>query len=148
MKILHPEVMDGPHFSTPFFWVSKEGKANKLPDKLPDDILTLKTHIGGLSWHSINGYFLAENEGPLRGFFLEDGFDNADNGSSGLIFLYDGKESTAWSWNYERDPKESKGSYRIASADQLAKPLPSHLLKTLAPLLNLAEKEADGWPGP
>jgi hypothetical protein len=145
LRILHPKVVGGPHFSTPFFWISKAGE---IEGDLPDGIVTLKTHIGGLSWHAIRGYFFAENEGALRGFFLEDGFDNADNGSSGLIFLFDGKESTAWRWNYDRDSSKSKGSYRIASADGLANPLPRHLLKALAPLLNLAEKEADAWPGP
>ena len=144
VKILHPKVMDGPHFSTPFFWVSRKGKENHLPK----DILTLKTHIGGLSWHSIEGYFFAEKEGSLGGFFLEDGFDNADNGSSGLIFVNDGKASSGWSWSYRRDTKETKGSYRIASADPWAQPMPPHLLKALAPVLKLAEKEANAWPGP
>jgi hypothetical protein len=145
LKILHPKVMEGPHFSTPFFWISK---GDEIQGHLPNGILTLKTHIGGLNWHSIRGYFFAENEGSLRGFFLEDGFDNADNGSSGLIFINDGKDSIAWRWIYDRDPNKSKGSYRIVSADELAKPLPPHLLKVLAPLLDLAEKEADAWPGP
>jgi hypothetical protein len=144
VKILHPKVMDGPHFSTPFFWVIRKGKENHLPE----DILTLKTHIGGLSWHSVKGYFFAEKEGSLGGFFLEDGFDNADNGSSGLIFVNDGKASSGWSWSYRRDAKESKGSYRIASADPWAQPMPPHLLKALAPVLKFAEKEANAWPGP
>jgi len=144
VKILHPKVMEGPHFSTPFFWVSRKGKENHLPK----DIITLETHIGGLSWHSVKGYFFAEKDGTLGGFFLEDGFDNADNGSSGLIFVDDGKASSGWSWSYRRDTKESKGSYRITSADPWAKPMPPHLLKALAPVLKLAEKEANAWPGP
>jgi hypothetical protein len=144
MKILHPKVIDGPHFSTPFFWTSRNGDIRSIPE----DIVTFQTHIGGLSWHSIRGYFFAENEGSLRGFFVEDGFDNADNGSSGLIFVQDGKKSSGWIWIYERDSNESKGSYRITSADRRTESMPPPLLKALAPVLNLAEKEADAWPGP
>jgi hypothetical protein len=84
----------------------------------------------------------------LGGFFLEDGFDNADNGSLGLILVNDGKASSGWSWSYRKDAKESKGSYRITSADPWAQPMPPHLLKALAPVLWLAEKEANAWPGP
>lgn len=143
VRIYHPEVIKGPHFSTPFFWVSsQEGET------FYDSLISVRSHMEAMSWYSIHGYFFAEKKGTLRGFFLEDGVDNADNGASGLLFLYDGKKSTAWRWGYDRDPHKKKGSYHIISADALKKPAPADLIKKLAPILNHAEKQADAWPGP
>lgn len=145
VRILHPKVIKGPHFSTPFFWVSERGKKNDF-SSLP---ITVRTHIGGLSWHSANfgSYFFAEKNGALRGFFLEDGFDNADNGSSGLMFLHDGKDAAVWRWTNDGRRKKVKSVYRIFSCDDAKKPAPASLIKKLAPLLDFAEEEAGGWPG-
>lgn len=143
VRVLHPRVVEGPHFSTPFFWVSDKAGENYF-----ESLLALRPHIGGLSWHSGNGYFFAEKNGPLRGFFLEDGFDNWDDRSSGLIFVHDGKHSTAWRWEYDDQPDGKKRGYHITSADDLAKPAPKELIQALTPVLELAEKEAGGWPGP
>lgn len=57
VRIFHPKVIEGPHFSTPFFWTSVPEEPNGF-----DGYLTLATHFGGLSWHSINGYFFAETD--------------------------------------------------------------------------------------
>jgi len=141
MKVLHPKVTEGPHYSTPFFWISKGNET-----VWGKDTLTLKTHIGGLYWLRIKGYFFAEKEGSLRGFFLQNGVDNAQNGMEGLIYVYDEKDKfKAWDWSYDIAPNESKGTYQITSADGLGNPAPPHFLKALAPLLDIAEKEADGW---
>ena len=124
VRIYHPKVVEGPHFSTPFFWISERGKKNSY-----DNFATLRPHIGGLSWHSINGYFFAEKEGALRGFFLEDGFDNADNGSSGLLFLHENGESFAWRWFYTKQANQKKGRYEITDANNAKKDAPVTLLK-------------------
>ena len=145
LRIYHPKAAgeSGPHFSTPIFWTSKHGDKHSA-----GHFLVLKTHLGGLSWHSIRGYFFAEKAGKLRGYFIEDGFDNADNGSSGLILLQDDGGESAWSWTYVRDPKKTKGTYRITSAEDPKQKAPEALLRRISEVLNLAEKEADAWPGP
>ncbi len=144
VSILHPKVLKGPHFSTPFFWVSERGKKHDFVS-----LITVRSHIGGLSWHSANlgSYFFAEKKGNLRGFFLEDGFDNADDGSSGLIFLHDGKDAVVWRWTNGGRRKKVKGVYRIFSCDDANTPAPASLIKKLALILEHAEEEAGGWPG-
>jgi len=143
LRIYHPKVVEGPHFSTPFFWAS-----DAKEKKTYHTVVTLPSHIGGLSWYSINGYFFAEKNGKLRGFFLENGFDNADNGSTGLIFLHDGATPTAWRWIYDRDPNKEKGTYRVVSTDKSENPAPKELISKISAVMNLAEKEANAWPGP
>lgn len=144
LRIVHPKVVEGPHFSSPFFWVSEEGEEGfSLP------FLTVRSHVGGLSWYSCNwGYFFAEKKGRLRGFFLENGFDNADNGSAGLLLLHDGKESTAWTWRYDRPAAQRRGDYKIADVHNAEKPLPEGIWKRVQAVLDHAAKEADYWPGP
>lgn len=144
VRIYHPKVVEGPHFSSPFFWLSKRGA-----EGFSWPILTVRSHVGGLSWYSCNqGYFFAEKKGSLRGFFLENGFDNADNGSSGLLLFHDGEVSTAWKWVYQRPASQRKGKYVIADAHDSKKALPAAIWKRLQTLLDHAEKEADFWPGP
>lgn len=143
VRIYHPKVVEGPHFSTPFFWGSERGKKDSY-----NDIMAVRPHVGGLSWHSINGYFFAEKDGTLKGFFLEDGFDNADNGSSGLLFLRDNGKSSAWRWSYVRSAAEKKGRYEVVDANNSKKAAPAALLRRLFPILDHAEVQADFWPGP
>jgi hypothetical protein len=143
VRIYHPKVVEGPHFSSPFFWISSRDKG-----LVYESIVTVRSHVGGLSWHSANGYFFAAKERELRGFFLEDGFDNADNGSSGLIFLSDEGKTSAWRWSYIRPASEKKGRYVIVDANETNKAAPASLLKQIAPVLDHAEVEADFWPGP
>ena len=145
--ILHPKIIKGPHFSVPYFWVNPEGDEQNFDYH---SLISLKPHMGVLSWYSANrGYFFAEadkdQKGPVRGFFLEDGFDNWDNGSSGLIFMHDGKASNAWRWVYIRDAKKKKGSYKITSTDQADQIMPNDLIKRIAPILDHAEIQADAW---
>jgi hypothetical protein len=143
VRIYHPKVIEGPHFSSPFFWISDQDDGLDF-----ESFITVRSHVGGLSWHSADGYFFAEKEGALRGFFLEDGFDNADNGSSGLLFLRDKGQSSAWRWSYVRPASEKKGHYEITDANDTTKILPDALLKRIAPILDHAEHEAGAWPGP
>ncbi len=143
-KVLHPKVLDGPHFSTPFFWATKKGEFNVF-----EGLVTWKTHIGGLDWLSLNnGYFFTEKKGKLRGFFFEDGFDNYDNGSSGLIVIFKDQLPIVWKWEYDRDPNKPKGHYIITDINDPKKAAPAALFKQLDEVLKLAEKEADAWPGP
>jgi len=143
VRIYHPIVVEDLYFSTPLFWISKQkyGLVYK-------SFVTVRSHVGVLSWHSINGYFFAAKHGTLRGFFLEDGFDNWDNGSSGLLFLHDDGKSSAWRWRYVRPASQKKGHYKIVDANNAKKAAPATLLKKIAPILDYAEVQADFWPGP
>lgn len=143
VRILHPRFFTGPHFSSPFFWVSKSGEVESR-----NQFIAVRTVTGGLTWNSINGYFFAENKGSLRGFFLEDGCENADFGSSGLLFLFDGDKCSAWKWSYLRQAEEKKGTFHVTEADDPTKPAPSELLKQLSQVFEHAEAQADAWPGP
>ena len=143
VRIYHPHVVDGPHFSTPFFWIS--GKDQKAEYQ---SLLSVRSLIAGLGWHSIDGYFFAELDGELRGFFLEDGFDNADNGSSGLIFLHDGGKSSAWKWSYIREARQNEGQYEITDANDPKKAVPEALLRRIASVIEYAAVQAEFWPGP
>lgn len=136
VRIFHPEVAVGPHFSSPFFWVSEKDQENSMRD-----FVSVKSHIGGLSWHRIGGYFFAEKEGNLAGYFLQDGFDNADAGSSGLVLLHDGKESQAWRWIYQR------GEFQVTDANDETKTASENMLRRIAEVMNHAKEQADGWPG-
>lgn len=143
VRILHPGFFAGPHFSSPVFWVSKSGEVES-----PNHFVAVRTTAGGLTWNSINGYFFAGKKGTLRGFFLEDGRENADFGSSGLLFLFDGAQSSAWKWSYMRRAEEKKGTFRVTEADDPAKPAPDELLEQLSQVFEHAEAQADAWPGP
>ncbi len=145
VRIAHPKIAPvETHVSCPFFWV--EGKVGL--DSF-EQIVTVRTFIHPLSWHSACwAYFFAEKHGQLRGFFLENGCDNADNGSSGLLFLQDGKTVSAWHWMYHRDPEKPKGHYEINAAEEAGKVMPKELMKRILPMLERAEKDADAWPGP
>ncbi|SHI49830.1 hypothetical protein SAMN02745181_0259 [Rubritalea squalenifaciens DSM 18772] len=143
--VLHPKIIEGLHVSVSFFVVN-DGEHFKA-------IATAPSHLDVLSWHSLNqAYFFSaqDDEGGaiLSGFFLEDGHDNADNGSAGLIFLYQSRKATAWRWHYVRDPQLSKGKFFITEASDRDKSIPNNLIEQLTPILKHAEKEADSWPGP
>jgi hypothetical protein len=143
VRILHPNLAPGPHFSTPVFWVSRGGETD-----FERQFIAVPTSVGGLTWNSINGYFFAEKQGGLRGFFLEDGFENSDFGSSGLLFLCDGDECSAWKWSYLRNAGEKKGRFQVTNAADPSKLAPDKILKRLGTVLKYAETEADAWPGP
>jgi hypothetical protein len=111
------------------------------------------SHVGALTWHSANtAYFFAEESkggaNPFAGFFLQDGWDNADWGASGLLFVYDGNEVSAWNWGYSRQPEEKRGRYMITNVMDKSKPAPDSLIERLTPILDRAERDADSWPGP
>ena len=151
LHISHPQVIDGPHFSVPFFWVSPKGK---FRDFEWNSLVSTKPHVGGVSWHSAcnEAYFFSEDlnggEVGFRGFFLVDGQDNMDWGASGLLFVYDGKVSTVWRWEYARDPKKKKGVYSFhQSGNEEVKP-PEDMMKRISPVFKHAETEAEAWPGP
>lgn len=143
VRILHPKLAPGPHFSTPVFWVSQSGETD-----FERQFISLPTSVGGLTWNSINGYFFAEENDGLRGFFLEDGFENSDFGSAGLLFLFDGNKCSAWKWSYLRQAGQTKGMFQITDAADPAKPAPDELFKQLGSVLKHAETQADAWPGP
>lgn len=155
-RVLHPEIVPGPHFSTALFWVGTEGE---MPTSGIGGLVSAPTQGQGLNWHSLNWVsFFSESQGKpeeggksdeiLSGFLAVDGQDNADWGASGLLYLYDGKACTLWSWIYSREPEEAKGVYTIVSANDPAKALPANWRKRLSPLLEKAEVAADYWPGP
>ncbi|MBU1219041.1 hypothetical protein KKF34_14960 [Myxococcota bacterium] len=98
VRIYHPVSLYGPHFSSPFFWVSTDKHAAF------NHFVSAPSHVGALKWHSIKGYFFSLKDDIFSGFFLEDGFDNWNSGSSGLIFIYNGKESSSWYWEFDIDP--------------------------------------------
>jgi len=108
--------------------------------------------VDGLHWNSANvAYFFAEvkkdEPHPLKGFFLVNGADNADSGATGLLFLFDGKNSSAWTWTYSQPPDEKRSRYQITGATD-GKTAPTDLLKRLDQVLKHAEREAGGWTGP
>lgn len=149
VKILHPDILgNGMHFSTPFFWVSgKEAEVQWPP------VVTVKTHVDGLSWNSAQrAYFFAEKEAKdgkgLRGFLLENGYDNWDSGCQGLLFLYDGENKTAWSWSHGFKEPGQKFQFRVFAADDPKKAMPEDLSKRITQVLLHAEKKAGGWTGP
>jgi hypothetical protein len=143
LRIFHPRSPKSAHFSSPFFWVSEQNIENS-----EQDYLSIRSHIGVLGWHSIRGYFFAEKKRAIRGYFIQDGFDNADWGSSGLLFLHDGKSSRVWRWVYERSPGKKKGKYDIFSMGQKHKKAPVDVVDRIKDVLALAENEANAWPGP
>lgn len=152
-RVLHPEVVAGPHFSTALFWVGKEGEE---PFSGIGGMVSVPTRAQGLSWHSLNkSYFFSEKQGEpestpksLSGLLTIDGWDNADWGAGGLLYLYDGEICSVWAWTYTREPDEAKGSYQFCSVNDATQPLPGDWEKRLSPLLEKAEIAADYWPGP
>lgn len=146
IRIYHSESI-GPHFSSPLFGVTRPN------DGYWTSIISSPNLIHVLQWHSIKGYFFSLKSHDFSGFFIEDGVDNWNWGSSsGLIFINEGYQSTAWYWKYDRDSGEKRGSYQIKSADNHAKPFPPSFLKILSPLLAQVEKEnekeVEFWEGP
>lgn len=141
IRIYHAESI-GPHFSSPLFGVTREN------EWWWSSTISSPNLIAVLQWHSIKGYFFSLKSKDFAGFFIEDGVDNWNWGASGLIFINEGLNSTAWYWKYDRDPDKKRGSYQIKSTDINAKPFPASFLKILSPLLAQAEKEAEYWPGP
>lgn len=151
VKILHPKIVEGPHFSTPFFWVSKQGAAEEGFDR--DAFVTLMTDVGAVNWNSANhGYFFAEKkpEGgkALRGFLLENGYDNADSGCHGLLFLFDGERASAWNWSYHRQEADKGPVFRVTGPDRADEALPEAIFRRISPVLEHAKEEASGWTGP
>ena len=153
-RVLHPEVVPGPHFSAAMFWVSEIPSGRKSENEAFDfpSFLALRLVAAGLGWDSLyHVLFFAEEgreEGALRGFFCESGYDNADWGQSGLIFLHDGKRSSAYTWSYKRTPQQRRGTYELRERNDSNAPVSAALRKRLDPLLKHAEEAADGWPGP
>ena len=150
LKVLHPKVINGPHFSVPFFWVGFKDKGN---DFNWNSLVSKESFASGLTWHSASGYFFEESEkkkNVLRysGFLTIDGQDNADWGATGLLFLYDTKKSSIWKWTYTRSPEKSKGHFKLESARIGQKGDVKAIRKRLSSLFEYAEKQADAWPGP
>lgn len=156
LRVLHPQVVDGPHFSTALFWVGKDGDE---PTSGIGGMVSSLTRAEGLSWHSLDqAIFFSETQGSaqadgkgehgLSGVLAIDGWDNADWGAGGLLYLYDGARCTLWKWTYTREPEEAKGTYQIVALQDATKPLPAEWQKRLNPVLERAEVAADYWPGP
>ena len=78
---------------------------------------------------------------------MPDGWDNIDWGASGLLFLYDGLETTSWKWAYSRELDEAAGSYRITESSDDSKEAPADLVSRITVVLDYAAREADFWPG-
>jgi len=109
---------------------------------IDNGIQSFKPFISAMTWHSACGYFFVQQNGPLRGFFLEDGMDNQDGYVEGIIFTHDGRKTNTYSWSHE------DYNSKFAITQYMGKKKYKNMLKTLKPVLDYAEVKADGWPGP
>ena len=141
LKVLHPKVLPGPHYSAPFMWISHDGGEIDYAS-----LYAGRAHVGGFSWMSTCGYFFVLDE--IVGFLTIDGRDTAEWGAMGCLYYYERGEPFTLRWSYSRDPEKERGKYTLFENVATGEKASRRVRKMLKPVLERAERDAGAWPGP